>query len=289
MKSLPSSDADPGKRIRSALVTGSSGGIGEATARRLAAKNIAVAVHGRRADSIRKIVDDIERAGGRAVSIIGDLAQQGMPEAVARQASESLGGIDLVVNNAAQLSFGALEEFSLNEIRQLFDVNVFAVMAINKALLPEMRKRGFGRIINVSSIVGWLPFPFVGLYAASKHAIEGYSETLDHEVRSFGVRVFTVQPGYTKTNINANAGMVEQPMPQYDVARSRVQKVIEQMIEHGENPDRVAQVIVRAALQRRPRAHYRVGLGPAAVRMLRSILPSGLFALGLRHHFQLDR
>lgn len=275
--------------IRSALITGSSGGIGEATARCLAAKNIAVAIHGRREDSIRQIVSDIERDGGRAVSIVGDLAQDGMPESVARQASETLGGIDLVVNNAAQLSFGALEEFSQREVRQIFDVNVFAAMEINKALLPEMRKRGFGRIVNVSSIVGWLPFPFMGLYAASKHAMEGYSETLDHEVRSFGVRVFTVQPGYTKTNINVNAGMVEQPMPEYEVARARVQKVIEQMIEHGENPERVARVIVRAALQRRPRAHYRVGLGPAAVRMLRSIVPPRLFALGLRHHFQLDR
>lgn len=289
MNSRPSGASTSTMAIRNALITGSSGGIGEATARRLAAKKIAVAIHGRQEDRIRRIVDEIERDGGRAVPIVGDLAQDGMSEAVARQASAALGGIDLVVNNAAQLSFGALEEFSLREIKQIFDVNVFAAMAINKTLLPEMRKRGFGRIVNVSSIVGWLPFPFMGLYAASKHALEGYSETLDHEVRNFGVRVSTVQPGYTKTNINMNAGVVEQPMAEYEVARARVQKVIEQMIEHGESADRVARVIVRAALQRRPRAHYRVGLGPAAVRMLRSIVPPRLFALGLRHHFQLDR
>jgi len=251
--------------------------------------NVAVAIHGRREDSIRRIVNDIEQNGGRAVSVVGDLGQDGMPETVAKQASEILGGIDLVVNNAAQLSFGALEEFSLREIRQVFDVNVFAAIAINNVVLPEMRKRGFGRIVHVSSIVGWLPFPFMGTYAASKHAMEGYSETLDHEVRNFGVRVFTVQPGYTRTNINMNAGVVEQPMPEYEIARARVQKVIEQMIEHGEDPDRVARVIVRAALQRRPRAHYRIGLGPAAVHMLRSVVPPRLFALGLRHHFQLDR
>jgi 3-oxoacyl-[acyl-carrier protein] reductase len=156
MNARPSGVSTSTMEIRSALITGSSGGIGEATARRLAAMNIAVAIHGRQEDRIRRIVVEIERDGGRAVPIVGDLAQDGMPEAIATQASAALSGIDLVVNNAAQLSFGALEEFSLREIKQIFDVNVFAAMAINKTLLPEMRKRGFGRIVNVSSVVGWL-------------------------------------------------------------------------------------------------------------------------------------
>ena len=274
--------------IRRALVTGSSSGIGEAAAKLLGAKGVAVAVHGRREQEVRRVVTEIETGGGRAVAILGDLATEEMATAIAQNASDALGGLDLVVNNAALLTFGGLEEVSIAEIRRVFDVNVFAVMAITRAVLPQMRQRGHGRIINISSIVGWLPFPFVGAYATSKHAIEGYSKTLDHEVRKLGIRVVTVQPGYTRTKININSDVVATSIPEYEAARRRVQELIAAKIEHGELPERVARVIWRAATSQSPRSTYRVGPGPTAIRALQTILPGPIFDVGLRWHFRLD-
>ena len=99
---------------------------------------------------------------------------------------------------------GALEETSLEEARQQFETNFFGVLRVTNAVLPGMRQAGYGRIVNISSVLGFLPAPYMGMYAASKHAVEGYTETLDHEVRRFGVRAVLVEPAYTKTKINGN-------------------------------------------------------------------------------------
>src|SRR6185369_440505 len=98
-----------------------------------------------------------------------------------------------------------VEETSVTEAAALFDTNVFGVLRVARAVLPQMRKQRAGRIVNVSSVLGFLPAPYMGLYSASKHAVEGLSETLDHEVRQFGIRVTLVQPSYTRTNLDANS------------------------------------------------------------------------------------
>jgi NAD(P)-dependent dehydrogenase (short-subunit alcohol dehydrogenase family) len=132
------------------------------------------------------------------------------------------GRIDVLVNSAGGTMLGSVEETSVAEAQALFDTNVFGILRTTQAVLPQMRSQRSGRIINVSSVLGFLPAPYMGLYSASKHAIEGMSETLDHEVRNFGVRVVLVEPSYTKTNLDLNAPQAANLISAYDADRDLV-------------------------------------------------------------------
>src|SRR3981081_2361637 len=113
--------------------------------------------------------------------------------------------IDVLVNNAGNALIGGAEESSVEQAQALFDVNVFGVLRVTNEVLPIMRRQRSGRIVNISSVLGFIPSPFSALYTSTKHAIEGYSETLDHEVRSFGIRVLLVEPAFTRTSLEQNA------------------------------------------------------------------------------------
>src|SRR3954471_12967889 len=179
-----------------ALVTGASSGIGEAAARELVAAGFTV--YGTR----RKAVAGDQRDGVTflPLDVTDDTSVAGaVGEVLARS-----GRIDVLVNNAGFGVTGAAEESSVEQARALFETNVFGLMRVTRAVLPVMRAQGRGRIVNVSSVVGLIPVPFMSLYSSSKHALEGYSESLDHEVREHGVRVLLVEPGFTNTAFDAN-------------------------------------------------------------------------------------
>src|SRR6185436_8877146 len=170
-----------------AIVTGASGGIGEATARALHAAGYRVFGTYRRPPATRS--PGIEYL---ACDVTSD---QSVQAAVGEVLSKT-GRIDLLVNNAGVGLLAGAEESSLEQAKSLFDVNLFGLIRMTKAVLPTMRKQGAGRIVNLSSVMG--------LYAASKHAVEGYSESLDHEIRGSGVRVVLVEPAYTRTSFEGN-------------------------------------------------------------------------------------
>ena len=112
------------------------------------------------------------------------------------------GRIDLLVNNAGfGVAPAGAEESSLDQARSIFDTNFFGLVRMTRAVVPHMRRQGNGRIINIGSVLGFLPMPYVALYAATKHAVEGYSELLDHELRTRGIRVSVIEPAYTKTPV----------------------------------------------------------------------------------------
>jgi len=113
---------------------------------------------------------------------------------------DTTGRIDVLVNNAGIGLLGGAEESSIDQAQALFDVNLFGVIRAINAVLPAMRDQKAGRIINISSVLGLIPAPFSALYSATKQALEGYSESLDHEVRSFGIRVCLLEPAYTRTS-----------------------------------------------------------------------------------------
>jgi short-subunit dehydrogenase len=168
-----------------AIVTGASGGIGEAAARALAAAGYRVFGTSRRAPATGS--SGIEYLG---CDVTSDESVKGAVDAVLSKA----GRIDLLVNNAGVGLVGGAEESSVEQAKSLFDVNLFGLIRMTKAVLPTMRGQRAGRIVNLSSVMGLIPAPFMALYAASKHAVEGYSESLDHEIRSSGVRVVLVEP-----------------------------------------------------------------------------------------------
>ncbi|WP_285413111.1 oxidoreductase [Variovorax sp. efr-133-TYG-130] len=189
--------------------------------------------------------------------------------------------IDVLVNNAGMMMLGAVEETATAEAAALFDTNVFGVLRVTRAVLPSMRKQHRGRIVNVSSLFGVLPAPYMGMYAATKHALEGLSESLDHEVRQFGVRVTLVQPAFTRTNLDANAPRAKTPIADYDRERGRVERAVADGVNNAPPPQGVANTIVEAAL-----GPWRMRCTPpgeaSVLTKLRRFMPAGPVDASLR-------
>jgi len=178
------------------FVTGVSSGIGREIAQLLAERGARVFGTARNPQSANSIP-------GVELVRMNVTADSSVAEAVERVLQEA-GPIQFLVNNAGYSLMGALEETSVAEARQQFETNFFGVLRVTNAVLPGMRLLGEGRIVNISSVLGFLPAPYWGIYAASKHAVEGYTETLDHEIRRFGVRALLVEPAYTRTKLGGN-------------------------------------------------------------------------------------
>jgi NAD(P)-dependent dehydrogenase (short-subunit alcohol dehydrogenase family) len=198
------------------------------------------------------------------------------------------GRIDALVNNAGTTIVGAIEETETAQAQALFDVNFFGAARVTRAVLPTMRAQRAGRVVFVGSVVGFVPAPFMGFYAASKHALEGYSESLDHEVRALGIRAIVVEPGFMKTRFEKNATVATGTISDYTEARERVGARINENIEDGGDPALVAEAITAALSARRPKLRYPVGKGAGMLAALRSFVPAGLFDRSLRKQFRLD-
>lgn len=184
-----------------ALVTGASSGIGEATAIALAQAGASVALSARRADRIAELVQRIEVAGGKALALPGDVMEEAVAVAAVEQTIAHFGRIDILVNSAGIMRTGTLESGSLDEYRQVMDVNLLATVYTCKAALGPMKAQGSGDIINISSLAGRKTGPAVGAYAASKHAVNAMTDSLRQEVGGFGIRVTILMPGATRTEV----------------------------------------------------------------------------------------
>lgn len=260
------------------FVTGISSGIGRATAERFAQRGCKVFGSVRNVSKAEAIpgVEFVEMDVRDAISV-----QRAIDTLVAKA-----GRIDVLVNNAGGTLLGAVEETSVAEAQSLFDTNVFGILRTTQAVLPHMRQQRFGRIINVSSVLGFLPAPYMGLYAASKHAVEGLSETLDHEVRNFGIRVVLIEPSYTKTHLDLNAPEAAQRIAAYDTDRNRASQAIVKSVQQAPGPDSVAATIVDAAFS--AWAMRRTPKGEASLlRTLRRFMPAGPVDASLRKTFGL--
>ncbi len=262
-----------------ALVTGVSSGIGRETAQLLAERGF----------QVFGTVRNLRTAGGiDGVELIRlDVTDATVVAEAVRFVLQKAGLIHALINNAGYALTGALEETSIQEAQQQFDTNFFGVLRVTQAVLSAMRRQGFGRIVNISSAAGFLPMPYMGVYGASKHALEGYTETLDHEVRRFGIRALLVEPGFTKTNLETNSKLVRTALDAYTDERKRVEESIEQKIAHGPGPRAVAEVVYRALTVGSPRLRYPVGEGVGLTR-LRRFLPAGMFDKGFRKQFRLN-
>jgi NAD(P)-dependent dehydrogenase (short-subunit alcohol dehydrogenase family) len=262
-----------------ALVTGISSGIGEATARALAGRGYRVFGTVRSPDGV--VPEGVERV---AMDVRDEAS---IATAVASILSRA-GRVDALVNNAGATIMGAIEETDTAQAQALFDVNFFGAARVTRAVLPTMRAQRAGRVVFVSSVVGFVPAPFMGFYAASKHALEGYSESLDHEVRALGIRAILVEPGFMKTKLDKNATVAARTIGDYSEARERVGAHVNASIDGGEDPALVADAIAAALSAPRPKLRYPVGKGAGALATLRSFVPAGLFDRSLRKEFGLD-
>jgi NAD(P)-dependent dehydrogenase (short-subunit alcohol dehydrogenase family) len=264
---------------KTTLVTGVSSGIGREIAQLLAERGARVFGTVRNPQTGNPI---------RGVEIIRmEVTDDSSVNAAVQSIVQRTGPIQILVNNAGYSFMGALEETSVDEARQQFETNLFGVLRVTNAILPGMREQGFGRIVNISSVLGFLPAPYMGVYVASKHAVEGYTETLDHEIRRFGVRALLVEPAYTKTKIKGNSKFAKVALEVYADERKRLTDAVQQSIEHGEDPRMVAEAVWSALTAKSPRLRYPVGKGVTLSR-LRRFVPAGMFDRSLRKQFQLD-
>ncbi|MEO6276349.1 oxidoreductase [Roseateles sp.] len=250
-----------------ALVTGASSGIGLVTAHALTQAGYRVFGTSRKA--MANPPQDI-------TMLVCDVTDEASVKSLVDEVIKQAARIDLVVNNAGVGLLGGAEESSIGQAQRLFDVNVFGVARVVNAVLPFMRAQKGGRIVNMSSILGLIPSPFNAYYASTKHAIEGYSESLDHEVRRFGIRVVLVEPGVTRTSFEENLTRADRPLATYAEDRARSETLMRQWVEAGDAPQVVADAVVEAATAAAPKLRYSAGKQSTQVRALRRYLPGGV-------------
>lgn len=261
-----------------AVVTGVSSGIGRVVAEKFSKQGC------RFFGAVRNIEKAKPLAGVDLVEMDVDddaSVQRGIQSVIDRT-----GRIDVLVNNAGMTLIGAVEETATVEAAALFNTNVLGMLRTMQAVLPHMRAQRGGRIVNVSSVVGFLPAPYMGLYSASKHAVEGMTESLDHEVRQFGIRVTLVEPSFTKTNLEINAPHTSSRIADYNRERDLASGAFIHTIKRAPDPDGVAKTIVKAALGTWRMRHTPAGQATLLSR-LRRFMPAGPVDSSLRKSFGL--
>lgn len=261
------------------LVTGVSSGIGRVVAEQFARRGCEVF------GTVRNLSKAQPLAGVTLIEMDvrnSDSVRDAIADIISRA-----GRIDVLINNAGINMLGAVEETDITEAMALFETNFFGILRTTQAVLPHMRQQLTGRIVNVSSVLGFLPAPYMALYASSKHAVEGLSESLDHEVRQFGIRVTLVEPAYTKTSLEANSPQAKITLPAYDRDRDNVAAAVSRAIGEAPEPNSVATTIVDAALgtwrmRRQPQGQASI------LSKLRRFMPAGLVDASLRKQLGLS-
>lgn len=265
------------------LVTGCSSGIGRDAVPRLRDAGCTVVATARR-------VGDIEDLAGDGVEVLPlDVTDEAARRRAVDEVQDRFGRIDRLVNNAG---FGAglpIEETPLETMRGIFEVNLFGLHRLTQMVLPGMRARGEGRIVNVSSVAGHLSFPMIGAYCASKSALRAYTQALHVEVRPFGLHAALVEPGRIATRFSERSQAERaraQPHPEgspYAALYARWQGV-----GHGggADPRVIGRRIVRACTERRPRFHYIAPWDAKLGVLARRLLPDAWLNAGLAAYFR---
>jgi NAD(P)-dependent dehydrogenase (short-subunit alcohol dehydrogenase family) len=269
----------PMKEPRIALVTGASSGIGQATAECLAAAGF-------------KVYGTSRRTGGASTRSFEmmqlDVTSDESVAAAVQRLIGLEGRIDLLVNNAGfGVAPAAAEESSLAQAQAIFDTNFFGIVRMTRAVVPHMRRQGSGRIINIGSALGFMPLPYMALYSATKHAVAGYSEALDHELRTLGVRVSVVEPAYINTPFDAHLMEPDAVLDTYRDVRASVERRVKEVLVDADGPEVVAETVLAAALASRPRTHYAPGLA-RRLRLLRRFAPASVLDAGIRKDLRLS-
>ena len=269
----------PPSSPRTVLVTGASAGIGRATARLFAQRGARVLGTSRRSrpdeDGVQMLVLDVRSA-------------QSVRECV-DEVVDRCGWIDVLVNNAGVMCEGFAEETSLAAAEAVFDTNLFGAVRVTRAVLPGMRARHSGRIVNIGSLAGWIGEPGEGFYAASKAALARYTESLRHEVWHLGIAVSLVEPAAFTTEVLQASTPAMATISDYDGPRENARRTLHKSMRRGGDPRTAAECIVSVASARRPRGRYGIGGGSFWVPRARTLLPQRLFDNLLRRGYQLPR
>jgi NAD(P)-dependent dehydrogenase (short-subunit alcohol dehydrogenase family) len=260
-----------GEVMARALITGCSTGIGRATAVELTKRGYEVVATARRPETL----DDLDVAVRLALDVDDD--------ASVTAAVDAAGPVDVLVNNAGWGLSGPVESVPIDEVRRLYETNFFGALRMIQAVVPGMRERGAGAVVNVSSVNGRVSSPFAGFYASTKYALEALSEALHYEAGHYGIRVVLIEPGSIRTNIQENskeigveAGPYEELSRQFTDANTR--------LTGGEpaGPELVATVIAEALEADPPKLRWPVGADADLVLSARSSMDDEAFEAAMR-------
>ena len=261
------------------LITGASSGVGQTSARLLSEKGFKVFGTSRKP------------AGPDAVSGVKmlplDVRSDDSAAACVNAVINAAGRIDVLVNNAAYELAGGVEEISIDEAKEQFETNYFGVARMVKAVLPSMRQRNQGQIVNVSSLSGLSAIPFMGIYSASKFALEGFTEALRLEVAPFRIHVSLTEAGFLKTPMMNKRQVSAGQLRDYELWRQSAFKAIRDQELKAPGPDVVSQTILRIITVQKPRLHYLIGTQANIATRLQRYLPESAYEWGKRSTFGL--
>ncbi|MEI6252080.1 MAG: SDR family NAD(P)-dependent oxidoreductase [Mycobacteriaceae bacterium] len=256
---------------KTVLVTGASSGIGRATAGLLAQRGYRVFGTARAPEHTPSIPEGVEL-------LPLDVTLDDSVEACVDAVVERTGRIDVLVNNAGYALVGSIEETTVKEAQAIFETNFFGAVRMTRAVLPFMRRQGEGKVILMGVILGLIGQPFGAYLSSTKHALEGFAESLRYEVMSSGISVSIVEPGFAATPADRAMRHAQQQLDAYTPARDLVIDKFTQDLRAGMPPERVAQVVDRIARDRHPHLRYPVGTQATLVPRMKQLLPDRLFA-----------
>ena len=263
---------------RTVLITGASSGIGKATAHLLLSQGWKVIAAARTTESM----SDLRESGAEVLPL--DISDIRSRQRLATQIHQKFGALDALVNNAGFGEVGPIETMPIQTAQNLFDVNVFGLIGLTQLLLPDMRKRGKGTVINLSSIAGRFVTPGAGWYGASKFAVEALSDALRLELHQFGIKVVIIEPGLIATHFETVAGQSmadAQRDPAWAPMMEKVEENWQKGFERASPADVVAETIQKALNARNPKARYRCG-HRAESAVIQRLLPTNLWDTILR-------
>jgi short-subunit dehydrogenase len=271
------------------LITGASSGIGYKTAKLFAEKsNLFTTVVTARNN---KSLTSLEASGCIPMEL--DVTKEESMQKAIQEIEQKYGTIDILINNAGYCQNGVVEELTPDELRRQFETNVFGLIRMTQLVLPGMRAKRKGRIINIGSVGGDFTTPGASAYLATKHALESFNDALRMEVTQFGIEVVLVKPGGVKTAFVDNSPLSE-PIQGNPYAEFRVKftTMLKNVYEQGRNgvltPEEVAQVIVHAAVTAKPRTRYRVGVLAKVMPLVRRTVSDRMFDSMIKSQFGLQ-
>lgn len=259
------------------LITGATTGIGRHAALALAKLGHRVLATGRNRDALRTLRDE---SGGTIEMLELDVTRAESIEAASREVQRltNQAGLDVLINNAGYGMAAPLIETTERDLRDQFETNVFGLMAVTRAFVPHMQRRGRGRVINVSSVGGRVTFPFFGAYNATKYAVESLSDALRRELEPFGIEVSLIEPGPIRTEFASKSmdyvAKYRDPSSPYAEVYANAERVRQRTDAQAAGPEAVTRAIAHAVSARRPRVRYVVPFSSRVMLFVFQVLPT---------------
>jgi len=260
------------------IITGASSGLGEATARRLARGGAKLVISARRAERLEALARELDPSGQRVLAIAADVTDAAGRQRLVDGALQKFGRIDALVNNAGYGTRGPVELVPVELIRRNFETNVFSLIALTQLVIPHLRRRGAGRIINIGSVAGRIARPLSAVYDSTKHALEAITDGLRGELAPFGIEVVLIRPGFILTEFvdaanTVSAPVIENPGP-YAPYFESFRAVYQRAQKFAGRPDDIARLVERALTARRPAPRAAAPMHAKLLLFLKWLLPA---------------